>query len=325
MPKVDLNRMVFCNTAWMKNYRGRKGDRMQGGGAYVEKHRNGGEQYNFKPVGTRLHGYVSVRGSIHLERLGGEKSAEKIRNVLVVWVAKSPLHGLVITGWYRSAIAYRSFEWDERRRDVYSFDAPVGQAILLPVDERTFSVPRNGPGCMGQSNVWFADRAGLAFKRKALAYVSSHKRPSRGTLRRGRNFGGRSQNYDLRTRTELAAVQEVREYYGKLGYRVRSVERDNVGWDLEAVTKRGAKLRIEVKGLAGVGAGVELTPNEYRAFSERSEEYRLCIVYHALNHPLLSTFAYSKESGRWEDDRGNRLIIKPRVGAQVASAASNHN
>lgn len=99
-------------------------------------------------------------------------------------------------------------------------------------------------------------------------------------------------------KVEKAAIKEVRKHYQILGYEVESVERDNVGWDLEATAGR-VKLRIEVKGLSGSIPVGELTPNEFVAFSETSPTYRLAIVTNSLYAPSLVICRHISETNRW--------------------------
>ena len=63
---------------------------------------------------------------------------------------------------------------------------------------------------------------------------------------------------------------------------VNSFEKDNVGWDLEAV-KNKEKLLIEVKGLSGNEVVSELTPNEYAQMKNNIVNYRICLVTNALD------------------------------------------
>jgi hypothetical protein len=50
-----------------------------------------------------------------------------------------------------------------------------------------------------------------------------------------------------------------------MDYIIKNVEKDNVGWDLEAKPEiDGVSLCLEVKGLFGSELKVGLTPNEYR-------------------------------------------------------------
>jgi len=117
---------------------------------------------------------------------------------------------------------------------------------------------------------------------------------------------------------EKAAIIETTKHFKKKGYAVYSVEKDNVGWDLEANYKK-KKLRIEVKGLSGKNIAVGLTPNEYEAFDKNSDDYRLCIVYSALNEPKLLVCRYSEESSEWvvEGREDVKCKVKPKQSATV--------
>jgi hypothetical protein len=61
----------------------------------------------------------------------------------------------------------------------------------------------------------------------------------------------------FRQRVEEIAVDKTKDYFTRLGYRVKSVEEDNVGWDLTAVLGE-RELKLEVKGLSGSQVVVEL-------------------------------------------------------------------
>lgn len=64
---------------------------------------------------------------------------------------------------------------------------------------------------------------------------------------------------------------------------MKSVEKENLGWDLEAV-KGKESLRIEVKGLASEEVYAHISPNEYSKMkSKDNADYRLCIVTDTLN------------------------------------------
>ena len=95
----------------------------------------------------------------------------------------------------------------------------------------------------------------------------------------------------LRKKVEDIAVEETTRYFTSEGYVVDSVEKDNVGWDLEAVHGK-VKLRLEVKGLSGPDICVELTPNEYAKMQEYCDSYQLCVVTSALTNPQLTVFVY---------------------------------
>ena len=260
------DRLIFCNTAWMKDYRGLRGDTPVGGGSYVKKHGTGSEILNFKPAGRKMRGFVMVKGSINLQRLGAAVDAEGLDHVTAVWVAPSPTSGLVIVGWYRNATVMKYMEQDGQRSRDYNITALVRNCRLLPIDQRTFRIPRGGPGAMGQSNVWYADGQSETFRKSVLEYIKSGGRmlPAGSKRRIGRKGGrGPNRSWDpvRQAQIEKAAVRAAAKHYEAIGYAVATVEEDNVGWDLEACTEGGSYLRVEVKGLSGKDITVELTPN----------------------------------------------------------------
>lgn len=91
-----------------------------------------------------------------------------------------------------------------------------------------------------------------------------------------------------------------------MGFDIKSVEKENLGWDLEAIYKK-TKLRIEVKGLSGSNLSVEITPNEYSMMNEYMDSYRLCVVINCLNNSVINIFCFSKEKNCWSNDEGKEL------------------
>jgi hypothetical protein len=100
-----------------------------------------------------------------------------------------------------------------------------------------------------------------------------------------------------------------------------SFEADNIGWDLEARQGR-ATLRLEVKGLSGDAAVVEVTPNEYKAMISQSDRatYRLCIVTDALaaKHARLRIFAFDSDAKSWLSDDREKLKITELKAARIS-------
>lgn len=76
------------------------------------------------------------------------------------------------------------------------------------------------------------------------------------------------------------------------------------------------ELKIEVKGLSGLETQIELTPNEYAMLKLHRDSYRVCIVPQALTKPELAIFAYSRDSGQWEVQRGRILQFDDFVAAR---------
>jgi hypothetical protein len=192
-------------------------------------------------------------------------------------------------------------------RGGYAFNikAKSEDCTLLGVDSRIMRVPRasaEAPGGMGQSNIWFADKDipfVKQFRLDVVNYVNS--------ILNNQSFNNTNfrVNVEARKKVEIAAVNFVREKYTNLGYKVVSVEKDNLGWDLEA-SGNGELLCIEVKGLAGEEVSVHLTPNEYSKMKNTdNSKYRLCVVTSAQTTPLLYTFMY--DGSNWSCEINGKI------------------
>ena len=321
--------MVFFRIGWMERYEGRDDESILGGGSFVDKERWGGEVFNFQGVNGAVYGYVqATRQTISIKRLGA--TDDHAAGVLAIWVAKSPgpKGRSYIVGWYKNATVYREYQppppGSERHIEdqniSYNVTALAADAVLLPPEERSFLVPqkRRGPYGMGQSNIWYADKNRndvRRFRKRVRNYISEY------TTNRDlpvstdvANGIPRQPDTSRRQEVERIAVKRVRAHYEEKNYRVDSVERDNVGWDLDAV--RGCrKLRIEVKGLSGSQTKFELTPNEYRKMQEHCSTYRICVVTNTLVEPKLAIFRV-RDNDRWEDKDGHVLEIEEATAAR---------
>ncbi len=319
---------LFCNIGWMESYKGQSpSDQIQGGGSYVQEKGMGHEVCNFAVHQDTVYGYVQPpkakgqpgEGQIRIERIGGDQ-ADFVTNVLVVWTATRPGGGTVVVGWYKNATVYRYYQEFQNtpalheKNDLrgYRIKAKSKDAVLLPVDQRISEVPRQVKGGMGQANVWFADSPDSAYTLSRVRALVAGKRIKKKGLR------SRTTDPEHNAKVEKAAVQRTRNYFEKLGYRVESVEKDNVGWDLKATSGKTA-LRIEVKGLSGTLPVGELTPNEFNAFSTESPNYRLAIVTNSLQKPHLIVCRFSSEKKAWVVDGypSFEVQIEPRASAIV--------
>ena len=198
--------------------------------------------------------------------------------------------------------------------DGYRIKAPLDGATLLPVDARVFEIPRQVKGGMGQSNIWYADSPeSAALVKKVRAFIEGGQSPRAGGPKRSR-----SQDQERKAKVEKAAIRTCCDHFESLGYEVLSVEKDNLGWDLLAKTGRSS-LRIEVKGLSGTTFSIELTPNEYIAFAQQANDYRLAVVVDALKNPKLSICRYSAEQGAWlvEGDDDRILDVETKQSASI--------
>ena len=324
-------KMIFCRVGWMVRYCGlASGDKIAGGGAFPEEHGYGHEIFNFQDCNGRVYGYVQPPSGgstsvpkLNISRLGATSKETCVDDVLVVWVAQSKkLDSNVVVGWHKDATLYceaqkppphANRDYNGEVFDYYASSA-TANATLLPVDERLCKIPR-GNGGMGQANVWYANDRDqhLKVRSSVLDFISNRVIHPAKQERNG--IKPTQADPLLRQRVERAATKVTVDYYKGLGYTVDSVENDNVGWDLEAVYE-GSKLLIEVKGLSGSDLSVELTPNEYAKMKRNRDSYRLCVVTEALIQPKLSVFAWSSDTQRWEDQKGNPLCVQEIVSAR---------
>lgn len=317
--------MVFLKVCWMKHYEGLKDDTIQGADRFVKKEGYGHEIFNYVRWKGQFYGFVQANqyNRIAIENLGASKADESVSNILAVWVSACPSGGVYVIGWYKNATVYRDKqpapEGSHRkyRGEMFGYSAMANASdcTLLPVDKRVLRVPKRK---MGQAHIWYAkDREHDAFRRKVLALVCEGAFPHRrGGSRKGI---ARSADPQRRKRIEASAVAMVTSYYGEIGYTVDSVEKDNVGWDLEA-RMEDLLLRIEVKGLSQTDVAIELTPNEYAKMQKHRDSYRIAVVTQALTkRPTLAIFSFSPESGQWEDDCWHQLTIEEVTGARLSS------
>lgn len=316
--------VIFCNIGWMERYQGlRHGDQIVGGGSYVKEEGRGHEICNFAPSRNVLYGFVQPPGAqIDIDRIGAAADDESISGVTVIWTATRPTGGTAVVGWFKSATVFREYQkfptppaiQKQNGIDGYWISAPSDQANLLPVDERTLEIPRQVKGGMGQANVWYADKPESAsIVRRVLELVGGKRaKPVAVKSRKGK------QDQERKAQIEKSAIRLCCEHFEGLGYTVESVEKDNLGWDLEAASGK-TLLRVEVKGLSGSAFSVELTPNEFKAFSEQADAYRLAVVTNALESPELFICRYSKEQKNWVvDGKANKsLQIETKQSASI--------
>ena len=129
-------RILFCNIAWMDNYKGiiPGVDEPKNGGSYVSATGNAHEAYDFQPVnievtdndipkGIYCLGFVetkstnrSVQNELHIEKIAGcemLKKEDSAEDVLVIYCAKYPFaekNETYVVGWYQHATVYRYYE-----------------------------------------------------------------------------------------------------------------------------------------------------------------------------------------------------------------------
>lgn len=191
MDLPEENIIVF-RVGWMKNYRGSHEDGIHSDAKFIQSEEYGHEMYNFLPYEGNMYGFVQPPGkgdyyqqTIRIERLGADKHAGSIENILVAWVAPKAEGGIYLVGWYRHATIFREHQKPARHsgrlhgNEVIGYYATAKEkdCVLLPPEERTLSIPKattKGMGGLGQSLVWYAgaDKPnGRSFREEFLEYV----------------------------------------------------------------------------------------------------------------------------------------------------------
>lgn len=174
----------------MRDYRGPEGA-ISGAGSERDS-RNDWEAFNFAPHDGKVYGYVASSGhrTIDVSKLGAH--GDVAHGVLVVWVSVHPTERRQrLIGWYRNATVHRSLQQSPAprkctsasgKRVKYHVSADEADACLLPIIERTLTIPK-GAGFMGQSNICFMTSPKAAdLVDKILRTIDDHSRPARRTV-----------------------------------------------------------------------------------------------------------------------------------------------
>lgn len=309
-------RLLFANIGWMEHYKGNcDADMIVGGGDYDDKDKH--EAFNFQDFRGACYGYVqTVRNAkISLSRIDNavSNSASKINHVLVVWVASRPdSGGTYIVGWYNNATVYADFcssNNSERNRYGYNITSKTEDCVLLPVDSRTMNVPRatvKGKGFLGQSNVWYADYDDASvqeFRDAVVEYITKYQVKRNAVIKYQVKVDAKA-----RKKIEEAAIKYVTKEYQSRGYHITSREKDNVGWDLDAVYGK-IHLKLEVKGLASNTISVHITSNEHEKMHDDRKNYRLCVVINAATNPQMIVFIWDNTLKQWVSEDDSSIVL----------------
>lgn len=316
--------LLFCNIAWMREYRGHRGrnDQPQRGGRWVEENETAHECCNFLPHRGVVFGHVeSLNTTINIERLGALNGANRVEGIDVIWVATHDDGGRRVVGWYRNATVYRDRVYfnnnrgptAQHRRDEitdYRISASEVDIYLIPEYNRNICLGR-GKGWFGRKPWWYADNPNddvEEFLSNIQNLMNNQHIPNANHRERQQGRGNPNSDPLKNAKVEAAAITKVIEYYTNprrnlsQPISVTSREADNVGWDLDATTGNGTVLNLEVKGLSGNEVRVGVTPNEYRVLRNHingtHQNYRLCVVINALSeNSRLYIFRY--KDGCW--------------------------
>lgn len=307
-----MKKIMLVKIAWMKYYEGRANiDIPMSGAKYIKENKKGGEIYNFKDTGGNVYGNIPFNWQININNLGASNDDSEIKNVTVVFCATHPKEGLMrVVGWYEKATVYRKPE-KLNSRNYYHIVTRFKNCTLIPFTDRTLKIPN-------------------VFGRNSVCYIATHKSKTAALkliedyiAAGGKNLikivskpkgKGRAFQPDIEKRqlVESNAINIAKEYFGQRYGKnaVKSVEKDNMGWDLEVDAEK-IKLKIEVKGLSGSELFVQLTPNEFIAFCKKSVHYRLFVVTDALaNKPVSRIFEYQSKGDLWVANDKSKLRIE---------------
>jgi hypothetical protein len=307
-----MTHYIFLRIAWMKYYKGvTENDIPSGAGWYVDIYRDGGEVYNFYPIGNYYYGYARIQDgrNLKIEKVGALKYAPNVENVTIILFAKNPdTGGQYIVGWYKHATLYREVQQLQNREfdsKSYLCKAKITDGYLLPVEDRIYEVV--GPG---QTNAWYpAEHKKSDFFYKLKAYIENPSAYIKNKRRHTDERRAWQPDIEKRKQIEIAAMSTVAEYFELRNYIVTYKHNEKLGWDLEAVLEKKT-LQLEVKGLAGEFECIELTPNEY-ANCKRSS-YRICVVSNALNEGNRKLDIFYYENGLWIS-KDNKIIAPKEI------------
>ncbi len=288
--RLQLRRVLFVRVGRMHNYNGPvPGDERPVGGGRYNKNKIGHEVYNFRKTKGRLYGYFQPpkrSRAVALERIDPNAAdADKLNNVLVVYVAPDAESGQVIVGWYGDAEVLRkqaARSPGKPRRFGHFCSALQARCFLLPDENRNHQIPF-GKGGMGQSNICYSLDADGATKRvswiqRALKFIDDYRgsnilaKPEAAAERESAAAAekalARSQGQGFaRTPQERRALEDhamsvAKRYFRQKRFHVEDVS-SRYPYDLRC-TRARKELHVEVKGTTTDGNLVVLTNNEVK-------------------------------------------------------------
>jgi hypothetical protein len=265
-----------------------------------------------------------------------------------VWTAPHPEQGgRAVVGVWKNATVYRADQKPKgeiaRRREVglkdfagYRCTAKAQDCVLLNPDARPIFMrpgqPRKGGTWPGQQKVFYPKVGSSALRRleTILADIASaNASPGKASGRKTKpNRSSWQADVEQRKKIEVAAIMAVGSKLEGMGYTVRSVEKNNVGYDL--IAKREEEvLHFEVKGRSGGDVCADLSANEFDCLKQYERErtpgahYRIAIVTGALVNPVINEFALMNgQKSQWCTlDGGWRLKFEDRTAARLTAVS----
>ena len=183
---TDAGKIFYCRIGWMNSYRGNDTEKPIGGGKYNHDPNNvGHEAHNYLGIDGRYYGFVEAgqnkgnANSIHIEKLGADKNAEYVDNVLVIWVSRNPkTGGQFVVGWYENARVYRELQtvpddaMELRTLKTHNFYNIYSEHVYL-IDAQKRSCPVVG---MGHTNIWYNENDDGETNKKIIEYITKYKK-----------------------------------------------------------------------------------------------------------------------------------------------------
>ena len=321
--KLVATNLLILGVAWMREYKGDDGDEPQSGAGYVQEHGTCGEIWNFNREGNYYYGYGMTPSfaGVNLGRVAGEKYWQirnEAKNIDVVFMATHPYGGASIVGWYKNATVLHKHYGEHAGKKEHLCWAKVENGFLVKEEDREILPKEFLPKGIPQSQIMYLDT-----KPKLAKYLRNYIDDNQTKVRRKEFRKNAFIDQEEKRKIESNAVAEATMYYESRGYKVKSVEKENCGWDLK-VTKQGEKtLQVEVKGHKGGDFNFELTHNEYAKMKEYSKTYRVFVARKALsNNPKTTIFSPYKENGKWclRDEAGKKLPLDEKTSAHAKPA-----
>lgn len=313
-----MKKIILVKVAWMKYYEGRANiDIPMSGAKYIKENKKGGEINLFKNFAGKAYGYIPFNYKININNLGAGNNDEFIQGVTVVFCASHPKEGLMrVVGWHKNSLVHRTSK-SFNSNNLYHSVSKFKDCKLIPFNDRTLKIPN----VFGRNSVcYIANHKSKAGDLKRIEdYITSGGKLETEVSNRKKKVGRAFQpDIEKRILVEQTAINIAKTFYGaRYGLNnVKSVETDNVGWDLEIITAK-FKLKVEVKGLSGSELNVQMTPNEFAAFNKKALNYHLFVVTDTLSKPITRVFEYQSKGNIWVANDKSELDIKPIYAARL--------
>ena len=191
----------------------------------------------------------------------------------------------------------------------YNIRASVSNCTRVPLDKRDIemSVP-HGPGFFGRANIWYPNKymhipSVKKYIYRILNYIDNYNEVTEVAEEQKKQKDAQEKK-----RVEKRAVEQVTKHYKSLGYTIVSVEKDNIGWDLNAF-KDKESLKLEVKGRNTDLIDVMITHNEYQNMKKYKNNYRLCVVTNAIYAPKLTIFYWNRTLKKWVNEEDDNVAL----------------